>query len=1313
VLYVKPVCSPFIFSFILFFSVLTNAFADSDTIVALPLDDGSGLVASDVSGNDNDGTLVGGPLFETETPNGSAFALRFDGVDDYIDLGTLDVAGTGLTLAAWFNADSYPGRARDPRLISKALGVSGNDHVFMLSTIRSGTAIRLRARVRVGGVTTTLIASSGDLATGVWQHGAVTHDGTTLRLYLNGVEVGNTGLVGLVDIDPTIPVVVGAQPPGAGERFFVGLIDDVQIEQRALSVTELGVLLSGNAVPVAVDDGYIATEDMPLAVTALDGVLANDTDGDSDPLQAVLESDVANGTLILSADGSFSYTPLPDFSGTDSFTYRASDSAITSSVASVTLTVNSVNDAPVALDEAYQAEPDTTLAVDAANGVLVNDTDPDLDTLQAVLESDVSNGVLLLNANGSFEYTPTIGFIGTDSFTYRAGDNVLNSNIATVTVTVAAPPSTLADAYSLDEDTTLTVSAAFGVLANDVDTQAPDDLIASLITGPTNGVLTELAADGGFTYIPNSQFQGADSFVYRATDGVNGTDALGTVTLTVDAVNDAPVAANDSYITPVNTVLTVGILNGVLANDTDLEGDSLQAVVVDNVLNGILSLNTNGSFDYTPTPGYTGIDSFTYRASDSALDSNIATVTLTIDNSNDPPVIQTGKIAFTKQEIDNMVDQTHYTAGADLDGDLDIDLIATDFVDDTVYWYRNDGAGNFTRLVIDNNLDGAYPAHVGDVDGDGYIDVLAGGYFGDTLAWYRNDGAGNFLKQVVDGAADGIHSMVTVDLNENGFIDLVTTNQDAGTVVWYENDGTNTFIPHVIDNAATGAKDAKFADLDGDGDLDVVAASFFVNEVAWYENDGSENFIKHTINSNAQGAYFVSPTDLDGDTHVDLLVASKNDNTVAWYRNNGAGTFTRQVIDGGALGARSTFAADVDGDGDIDALAASVDDDTVAWYENDGNGNFTKRIVDQAGAGAYGVYAIDMDADGNLDVLSAARDDNSVSVHWQVREHRGVVPVGEMLVIGSSELLTTDPDDAPIELTYTLTGEPGFGELQLNGATLLVNDTFTQDDVNQSRLAYVHFGTNTPADIFMFTVADGGENGAQPASGTFSISSVDPADFLVQLPFDEGSGTTAFDASGTGNDGTLINGPSYEADTPDGSAYAMRFDGNNAYIDLGTLDLTGNGLTLAIWFKADSFPGSARDPRLISKATGTAVNDHVFMLSTIKSGAATRLRGRVRVGGQTTTLIGASGDLLTGVWQHGVLTHDGITLRLYLNGVEVGSTPLAGAVDLDSSVTVVVGNQPPGAGVKTFDGLLDDARVLQRALIEEEITDIVMNGPGG
>jgi len=88
----------------------------------LPLDEGVGTMAGDVSGMGNDGTLVNGAVFHPSSGDGSAYSVEFDGVDDRIDLGPLDVNGTGLTLAAWFNADAFPGSAKDARLISKATG---------------------------------------------------------------------------------------------------------------------------------------------------------------------------------------------------------------------------------------------------------------------------------------------------------------------------------------------------------------------------------------------------------------------------------------------------------------------------------------------------------------------------------------------------------------------------------------------------------------------------------------------------------------------------------------------------------------------------------------------------------------------------------------------------------------------------------------------------------------------------------------------------------------------------------------------------------------------------------------------------------------------------------------------------------------------------------------------------------------------------------------------------------------------------------------------------------------------------------------
>jgi VCBS repeat-containing protein len=159
-----------------------------------------------------------------------------------------------------------------------------------------------------------------------------------------------------------------------------------------------------NRPPTATDDAYTTAEDTTLTV-APPGVLANDSDPDGDAVRAVVGSGPSHGALTLNADGSFAYAPAANFSGSDAFTYRASDGRLQSGLATVTLTVTAVNDAPRAGDDAYSSKEDTTLSV-AAPGVLGNDSDPDGDALTAALVSGPAHGTLTLNRDGSFSYTP-------------------------------------------------------------------------------------------------------------------------------------------------------------------------------------------------------------------------------------------------------------------------------------------------------------------------------------------------------------------------------------------------------------------------------------------------------------------------------------------------------------------------------------------------------------------------------------------------------------------------------------------------------------------------------------------------------------------------------------------------------------------------------------------------------------------------------------------------------------------------------------------------------------------------------------------
>ena len=204
------------------------------------------------------------------------------------------------------------------------------------------------------------------------------------------------------------------------------------------------------AAPVGVDDSYDVFHDRPLTVAA-NGVLGNDTDADSDPLTALLESNPANGTLVLGSDGSFTYTPNADFVGSDSFSYRANDGSESSAAATVTIDVT--NTTPRGTNDAYRLSHDTTLTV-AAGGVLSNDSDWEEDALTATLVSGVSAGTLALAADGSFTYTPNAGFQGTDSFTYKPNDGVIDGPAVAVTLTVAdETPTARDDVFETDVKT--------------------------------------------------------------------------------------------------------------------------------------------------------------------------------------------------------------------------------------------------------------------------------------------------------------------------------------------------------------------------------------------------------------------------------------------------------------------------------------------------------------------------------------------------------------------------------------------------------------------------------------------------------------------------------------------------------------------------------------------------------------------------------------------------------------------------------------------------------------------------------------------
>ena len=283
----------------------------------------------------------------------------------------------------------------------------------------------------------------------------------------------------------------------------------------------------------ALSDAFTDTAGTTLSVPA-PGILSSDLHSLGGQLRVVSSSSPTHGKLTLKSDGAFQYTPASGFVGTDSFTYRVIDGKRLSNKAAVTITVTPPKRPPVARNDAFTATAGTTLSV-AAPGVLGNDSDPNGNPLSTTLDAAPAHGTLVLNADGSYRYTPTPGFVGTDSFTYKASDATgATSTSATVTITVALPPKQPPvahnDAFTDIAGTTLSVPAS-GILGNDSDPSG-EPLSAALVSTPAHGTLV-LNANGSFTYSPASRFVGADSFTYTAFDPSGAASAPATVTLTV------------------------------------------------------------------------------------------------------------------------------------------------------------------------------------------------------------------------------------------------------------------------------------------------------------------------------------------------------------------------------------------------------------------------------------------------------------------------------------------------------------------------------------------------------------------------------------------------------------------------------------------------------------------------------------------------------------------------------------------------------------------------------------------------------------
>jgi len=391
-------------------------------------------------GNANDSVGLNHGLLQTGVmyvPGKLGLAFNFDG-NSFVEVANSPtLEPSSITTSAWVRRLGSPGTYR--YVLSKGLEDCDASSYGLYTGANGGLSFYV-----YDGNTYVLSPEKGpEFWDGNWHYVAGTYDGAAVRFYVDGVEV-DAGTPAVISINYALPTdqkfYIGAQSDSQAAcgltTKFVGDIDEAKVWNRALSASEIqdDFATDNNETPVANAQNVTTDEDTARAIT----LTATDADGDT--LTYGVVTGPTHGTLSGTAPN-LTYTPATNYDGSDSFTFEASDRLVDSSPATVTITINPINDAPEATNDSYGAAKDTPLTI-AAPGVLCNDTDVEGSPLTAIRVNGPGHGTLTLNASGSFTYTASASYTGPDSFTYKANDGTADSNVATVNLTVVTRTAT-------------------------------------------------------------------------------------------------------------------------------------------------------------------------------------------------------------------------------------------------------------------------------------------------------------------------------------------------------------------------------------------------------------------------------------------------------------------------------------------------------------------------------------------------------------------------------------------------------------------------------------------------------------------------------------------------------------------------------------------------------------------------------------------------------------------------------------------------------------------------------------------------------
>jgi large repetitive protein len=607
-----------------------------------------------------------------------------------------------------------------------------------------------------------------------------------------------------------------------------------------------------NTAPTANNDAYSTIENQTLTVLP-NGVLGNDTDAEFDALNAMLVSGAANGTLALAADGSFTYTPTPGFTGLDTFSYIANDGQASSNVATVTISIGALNTPPTGADNTLTMSEDGTLVLasadfgfgDAADspanaflGVRIA-TLPSAGTLSLYGSAISAGDIIQVDAidNGGLTFTPAANANGAGyaSFTFQVQDdggvanggvdidqspNTITVNVIAVNDATTTSPVTLAP---IAEDSGAWIITEAQLLANANDVDGPSLTAANLAISAGNGTLVN-NGNGTWTYTPALNDDTAVSFSYIVSD--SSLSVAGSASLDITPVNDAPVLApiGDQAVNEGTTLSFIAT-----ATDVDVQANALTYSLVDAAAGAVIDADT-GIFSWTPTEGQgPGTYSFDVVVSDGLL-TDSETINITVNEVNQAPAIASngGGAAASVFVVENT---TAVTTVAATDADLPVQTLTYSIVGgaDTARFQIDANTGALSFVVapdyenpLDANGDNVYEVTLQASDGNGGTDSqILNVVVGDV----PNQLTVTTVQDVLDGDVSSVEAL-NANPGLDGAISLREAIMAANNTPGRESVSlpAGTYLLMRTGAETNNNPNAAINDLDVSGDLDIIGS---------------------------------------------------------------------------------------------------------------------------------------------------------------------------------------------------------------------------------------------------------------------------------------------------------------------------------------------------------------------------------------------------------------------------------------------------------------------------------------------------------